>query len=95
MKFIQDALYNWLTIKVVSDERPDDLAAVETERMFFQILEEDFGLADITVEKDDELYFVHYNKEGEHQSQRFSRELIEVMINQINQSPDRYKNYPE
>ena len=34
MNSVQDAVYNWLTIKVVCDERPEDLAAVETEKMF-------------------------------------------------------------
>lgn len=27
MKSLQDALYNWLTIRVVCDARPDDSAA--------------------------------------------------------------------
>ena len=32
MGSLQDAIYNWLTIKVVADARPNDLAAVETNR---------------------------------------------------------------
>ena len=34
MKSFKMRLYNWLTIKVVSDARPDDIAATETEEMF-------------------------------------------------------------
>ena len=40
MKSLQDAIYNWLTIKIVSDARPDDTAALETTQMFEQILAE-------------------------------------------------------
>ena len=38
---VQDSLYNWLTIKVVSDARPEDIAAAETEKMFLSILKEE------------------------------------------------------
>ena len=49
MNSIQDALYNWLTIKVVCEERPEDKAARETEIMFLAILKEDFNVSDITI----------------------------------------------
>lgn len=95
MKTLQDTLYNWLTIKVVVDERPNDTAAVDTEKMFYEMLVEDQGLKNIEVTTDAVMYYVHYDLEGERKSSRFPRELIEVMLNQINESPERYANYPE
>ena len=95
MKSLQDTLYNWLTIKVVVDERPDDTAAVDTERMFYDMLVEDQGIQNIEVTTDAVMYYVHYDLGGERKSNRFPRELIEVMLNQINESPERYANYPE
>ncbi len=94
MNSVQDALYNWLTIKVVCDERPTDKAAVETESMFLAILEEDHKVFDITIEVDDVMYYISFVKEGEVAKTRFPRELIEVMINQIKESPEKYVNYP-
>ncbi|AYA75272.1 hypothetical protein DOE78_07425 [Bacillus sp. Y1] len=95
MKSVQDTLYNWLTIKVVVDERPDDTAAVDTEKMFYDMLVEDQGIQNIEVTTDAVMYYVHYDLDGERKSNRFPRELIEVMLNQINESPERYANYPE
>ncbi|WP_391558268.1 hypothetical protein [Robertmurraya sp.] len=95
MKSLQDTLYNWLTIKVVVDERPDDTAAVDTEKMFYDMLVEDQGIQNIEVTTDAVMYYVHYDLDGERKSNRFPRELIEVMLNQINESPERYANYPE
>lgn len=95
MKSLQDTLYNWLTIKVVVDERPDDTAAVDTEKMFYDMLVEDQGIKNIEVTTDAVMYYVHYDLDGERKSNRFPRELIEVMLNQINESPERYANYPE
>lgn len=95
MNSLQDAIYNWLTIKVVIDERPDDTAALETEKMFYDSLIEKHALSNIEVTTDDEMYYVQFEHEGEKKKQRFPRELIEVMLNQIMQQPERYRNYPE
>ena len=95
MSSFQDALYNWLTIKVVCNERPTDKAARETENMFLTIIEEDHRVSDITVKVDDTMYHISYVKDGERSKTRFPRELIEVMINQIKESPERYVNYPD
>jgi hypothetical protein len=95
MSSIQDSVYNWLTIKVVCDARPDDFAAVETEAMFRGIMEEEHGVTDLFINKDEEFYLISYIKNEEYETVRFPRDLIEVMLNQINESPDRYKIYPE
>lgn len=94
MKSIQDALYNWLTIKVVCDARPDDTAAVETKDLFENILTEDLGVTELDVTKDDTMYYVTYKVAGENKKNRFPVELIEILLNQINQDPKKYENYP-
>ena len=94
MRSVQDALYNWLSIKVVSDARPDDTAAKETLDLFNDILTNEHQLSSITVNRDEVMYYVTYILEGETKKTRFPRELIDVMINQINQEPDRYCNFP-
>lgn len=94
MKSLQDAVYNWLTIKVVADARPDDTAAVDTLQLFEDILREDFQVEDITIKKDDVMYYVTYYIDGEEKNTRFPIELIDIMHNQIQGNPERYKNYP-
>ncbi|MEH7222412.1 hypothetical protein V7112_01265 [Bacillus sp. JJ1566] len=93
MKSLQDAIYNWLTIKVVAEARPDDTAAKETFDLFEDILVNEFKLKDIEIQKDDSFYFVKYTIDGEAKSTRFSTELIEIMHDQISQHPERYQNY--
>jgi hypothetical protein len=95
LKSLQDALYNWLTIKVVSDERPDDKAAVETKELFDGILQKDHKVSDITVTTDAVMYYVEYTHQNEVKKVRYPRELIEIMLNQINLEPEKYENYPE
>jgi hypothetical protein len=95
LKSLQDALYNWLTIKVVCDERPDDHAAIETKELFDDILENDHGVSNIVVTTDAVMYYVEYNHQNEVKKARYPRELIEIMLNQINQEPEKYANFPE
>ncbi|MGJ7923105.1 hypothetical protein [Neobacillus sp. LXY-4] len=94
MKSLQDALYNWLSIKVVSDERPDDLSAIETTELFETILTMEHGINNIHVSKDERMYFVQYEKDGEEKISQFPIEYIEVMLNQIKAEPDKWKIYP-
>ncbi|MFD2443373.1 hypothetical protein ACFSO7_05170 [Bacillus sp. CGMCC 1.16607] len=94
MKSLQDALYNWLTIKVVCDERPDDTAALETKELFDNILQKDHGVSDIVVTTDAVMYYVEYTHADEQKKARYPRELIEIMLDQINHAPEKYVNYP-
>jgi hypothetical protein len=95
LKSLQDALYNWLTIKVVSDERPDDKAAIETKELFDDILQKDHGVSNIVVTKDDVMYYIEYTHQDENKKARYQRELIEIMLDQINLNPEKYENFPE
>jgi hypothetical protein len=93
MKSVQDTLYNWLTIKVVCDARPDDTAAQDTLNLFEEMIAE-LHLSNIEVTKDDVMYYVSYQQGEETKKTRYPQELIEVMLNQINQEPEKYENYP-
>ncbi|MEH7076050.1 hypothetical protein [Neobacillus drentensis] len=93
MKSVQDTLYNWLTIKVVCDERPDDTAARDTLNLFEEMLTE-LNLSNIEVTTDAVMYYVSYQQGEETKKTRFPRELIEVMLQQINKEPEKYENYP-
>lgn len=93
MKSVQDTLYNWLTIKVVCDARPDDTAARDTLNLFEEMLA-DLNLSNIEVTTDVVMYYVSYQQGEETKKTRFPRELIEVMLQQINQEPGKYENYP-
>lgn len=93
MKSVQDTLYNWLTIKVVCDARPDDTAAKDTLNLFEEMLA-DLNLSNIEVTTDVVMYYVSYQQGDETKKTRFPRELIEVMLQQINQEPEKYENYP-
>lgn len=95
MKSLQDAIYNWLTIKVVLDARPDDTAAQDTVQMFESILSEEFNVQSHEVKRDALMYYVTAQQEGVTKEYRFPRDLIEVMLDQINQEPGKYVNYPE
>lgn len=93
MKSVQDTIYNWLTIKVVCDARPDDTAARDTLNLFEEMLA-DLNLSNIEVTTDVVMYYVSYQQGEETKKTRFPRELIEVMLQQINQEPEKYENYP-
>lgn len=92
MKTLQDALYNWLTIRVVCDARPDDTAARDTEEFFMQLLKDDHQVIINSVTKTKPFYFVEYKLGDEIKKQRFPIELIDIMLDQIQLEPDKYKN---
>lgn len=94
MRSVQDVLYNWLTIKVVCDARPDDTAALETKDHFEEMLASEYKVSHIDITKDEVMYYVSYEQGEESKKTRFPRELIEIMLDQINKEPEKYVNYP-
>ncbi|KXG10409.1 hypothetical protein PNH38_03645 [Anoxybacillus rupiensis] len=95
MKSLQDALYNWLTIQVVADARPEDHAAQDTAQLFKNILKIDFQIEKVAFVKEEEMYIVSYQKGGKEQATRFPVEFIEGMLEQIQSEPEKYTNYPK
>jgi hypothetical protein len=85
---LQDALFNWLQMRIVSDARPEDGAAKETLDFFSLILHEDHHLTDIVVNADDEtMLIIHYVLEGETKRHTFDRERAEQLLSDINSNP--------
>lgn len=85
---LQDALFNWLQIRIVADARPDDNAARETAEFFAEILREDHHLRDVTVALVDEtMYHVQYESEGKTKRQLFDRESAEQLLADIEANP--------
>jgi CRISPR/Cas system CSM-associated protein Csm2 small subunit len=94
MKSLQDALYNWLTIKVVCDARPEDTAAKETLEFFDDMLTNQHHVSNLETTTDEMMYYLSYQQGEEIKKARYPRELIEIMLDQINNEPEKYENYP-
>lgn len=88
MRF-QDALFNWVQIKIVSDARPEDHAAKETVDFFELMLREDHGLTFFTFETavDEAWIEVKYSQNGESKLQRFDSELAGQLLRDIQSNP--------
>jgi hypothetical protein len=85
---LQDALFNWLQMKIVSDARPEDGAAKEKLDFFALILNEDHHLTEIVVNAEDETFInIHYVLEGESKKHTFDRERVEQLLTDINSNP--------
>lgn len=65
MRSVQDALYNWLTIKTVAEARPYDCAAKETYLLFQNMIYEEHKLKNVEVKKNEEMYLITYEMNGE------------------------------
>jgi hypothetical protein len=87
---LEDALFNWLQIKVVADGRPDDSAAHETVQFFQDILTEDHNVTDLQVEGTDAtMYQLRFEVDGKSKIQMFDREAVDKLLMDI-QSEPRY-----
>ncbi|UOY93774.1 hypothetical protein MUG87_06550 [Ectobacillus sp. JY-23] len=93
MRSIQDALYNWLTIKTVAEARPDDEAAKETYALFADMLFHEHGVTETKLEKYEEMYMVYYTAHGLEKTARFPSELIDCYVEQMEREPQKFQNY--
>ncbi|WP_419872863.1 hypothetical protein [Candidatus Pristimantibacillus sp. PTI5] len=85
---LEDALFNWLQIKLVAAARQDDQAAWDTLAFFEQILTEDHGLTDFAITKtDDTMIHVKYEKDGRVKLQLYPRERGEQLLADIESNP--------
>ncbi|RKN86925.1 hypothetical protein [Paenibacillus ginsengarvi] len=85
---LQDALFNWLQIRLVADARQDDNAAKETESFFAEILRDDHKLEDVRIAAIDEtMVHVRYEQEGKTKLQMFDREHAEQLLSDIAANP--------
>jgi hypothetical protein len=90
MQSVQDALYNWLTIKVIYEARPTDEAAKETYELFDGILKDEHGVSNVEIKVIEDFYSVKYTQSEKERSTRFPVEMIDCFIDQIKVNPDRY-----
>ncbi|PYI54613.1 hypothetical protein [Paenibacillus flagellatus] len=85
---LQDALFNWLQIRLVAEARPDDNAAKETESFFAEVLRDDHRLTDVRIAStDDTMVHVRYVHEGKTKTQMFDKEHAEQLLHDINANP--------
>lgn len=86
---LQDTLFNWLQITVVSKARPDDQAAKKTADFFYTMLTEDHSLENVEIDPpgDNAFYTVRYSVDGEARSNRYDREVVEQLLNDIEAEP--------
>ncbi|MBO8155386.1 MAG: hypothetical protein H0Z32_02900 [Bacillaceae bacterium] len=96
MRSLQDAVYNWLTIQLVADKRPEDRSARETAKLFREILSEDHQVTDIQIEVKEDRYFVTCEvMDHKARTFQFPKELIETIYNQIMKEPEKYPTFEE
>lgn len=85
---LEDALFNWLQIQIVAEARPDDRAAIDTRDFFMQILTEDHGLTNVSIDRiDDTMIHIRYEREGRSKVQMIPREAGEQLLNDIEANP--------
>lgn len=85
---LQDAIFNWLQIKLVAEARTDDNAAKETLEFFDQILKEDHHILEIKItSRDDSSIMIEYETESETKKQAIDRERAEQLLESINENP--------
>jgi hypothetical protein len=93
LKSVQDALYNWLTIKIVAEARPDDKAAWETYELFDAMLKEEHNIYEVEIEVKEDMYLLTYVKGEERKSTRFPTELIDCFLDSMHREPEKFVNY--
>ncbi len=84
---LNDALFNWLQIKVVVEARPTDQAAQETYQFFSTMLHDDHAVEIKAIEKDETMYSVSYIHDGKKKKQMFDREAIDILLDNIEKEP--------
>lgn len=85
---LEDAIFNWLQIKIVADARKDDGAAHETLQFFEMILIEDHKLEHFAVDRiDDYAYYFQFTQDGKRHELKYDRELVEKLLSDINLNP--------
>jgi len=84
---LDDALFNWLQIRVVADARPNDRSAVDTVNFFFDILKENHQVTQLQYSKDATMYTVRYTVGEKNNMQMFDSEAVEQLLTAINSEP--------
>jgi hypothetical protein len=89
---LNDALFNWLQIKIVWDKRPSDRSARDTVRFFEEVLEEKHQVKEIEKRLEKEQYVLEFEQNGKKQTVTFPKELAEKLYQDILAEP-RYNQH--
>lgn len=84
---LDDALFNWLQIRVVALARPDDDSAAETARFFHEILTEDHQVTELDYNVDETMYMLRYTVDGKRKTQMYDKEAVEQLLVAIQNEP--------
>lgn len=84
---LEDALFNWLQIRHVAQNRPDDQAAQETCRFFRTILAEEHGVEEIEVTEADGQYILSFCHKGQQRTFSFQAAFVQQLLADIEQEP--------
>lgn len=84
---LQEALFNWLQIRIVAEARPDDRAAAETAQFFEEILREDHALTSFSVDEDATMYRVRYAGAEGPKLLMFDKASAAQLLEDINSNP--------
>lgn len=82
-----DAIFNWLQIKYVAEQRPEDQAAQETYHFFTAVLTEDHKLADLQTEIHQGMYVVSFVHDGVTSEKKYPVEFVHQLFVDINNEP--------
>lgn len=88
---LTDTLFNWLQLKIVADHRPNDEAARVSAEHMEKILREEHRANVTEVTKDGMKYRVRYEHEGDSKSMETPAEAAEMLLQFINDQPERYE----
>lgn len=87
MRF-DDAIFNWLQIKLVADGRPHDQAAKDTEQFFWELLQEDHRVSELKIVRtDDTMIHISYTQDDKTKKLFYDREHAEQLLQEINAEP--------
>ncbi|SDW07039.1 hypothetical protein SAMN05444487_101235 [Marininema mesophilum] len=84
---LEEALFNWLQIRLVWNARPKDRSAEETVRFFQQMLQEDHGVKELSIAVEANKYWVSWQKDGDEESRPYGREQAESLLRSIETEP--------
>jgi len=84
---LEDAIFNYLQIKHVASERPEDQAAQETYEFFQEILLEDFKLENIREKEENGMYTVQFTLEETEQEKQYPAEFVHQLLLDIQAEP--------
>ncbi|WP_282941501.1 hypothetical protein [Paenibacillus sp. RC67] len=84
---LEDALFNWLQMKIVSEARPEDKAAEETRLFFEEILREDHAVTELATSDEDLRIHITYDVNGSSNKLYFDKDYAEQLLQDINSNP--------